>query len=89
MKTIISEFPKHPLPHVPPAPEPQRPQVPPPTVFVYQKDSWEYKVISKSVAADSQPTEDELNTLGRDGWELVAVVPASGVAQFYLKRLRR
>jgi hypothetical protein len=85
MKTNISEFPKHPLPHVPT--EPQRPQLQPPTVFVYERQGWEYKVISR--APDQAPLgQDELNGLGKDGWELVGVVPVSDTVQFYLKRIR-
>jgi Domain of unknown function (DUF4177) len=87
MKTNISEFPKHPLPHVPQPTEPQRPQLQPPTVFVYERQGWEYKVVSR--AADQAPLgQDELNALGKDGWELVGVVPMSDTVQFYLKRIR-
>jgi hypothetical protein len=80
------EFPKHPLPHVPPTPEPQRPQQPP-TVFVYEKRGWEYKVVSRNIADDPQLGEDELNALGKDGWELIGVVPFQSRVQFFLKRL--
>jgi hypothetical protein len=87
MKTNISEFPKHPLPHVPPAPELQRLHVQPPTVFVYERQGWEYRVVSR--ATDQAPLgQDELNALGKDGWELVGVVPMSDTVQFYLKRIR-
>lgn len=86
MKTNVSEFPKHPLPHVPPT-EPPRPHAQPPTVFVYERQGWEYKVVSRE--ADQAPLgQDELNALGKDGWELVGVVPVSHTVQFYLKRLR-
>jgi hypothetical protein len=88
MKTNIDEFPKQPLPHVTPPQEPQRPHVQPPTVFVYQKQGWEYKVVSKNSAGDALLTEDELNALGKDGWELVGVVPLTSKVQFYLKRVR-
>src|SRR5262245_8687942 len=44
MRQNVNEFPKHPLPHVPAGPqEPQRPHVQPPTVFVYEREHWEYK----------------------------------------------
>lgn len=89
MKTHLSEFPKHPLPHVPPVQEPQRPHVQQPTVFVYEKQGWEYKVISRNTADDPRLSEDELNALGKDGWELVGVIALPAVIQFYLKRLRR
>jgi uncharacterized protein DUF4177 len=44
---------------------------------------WEYKVV------DDVPSEDELNKLGADGWELIAIT-ATGSAycriRAYLKR---
>jgi hypothetical protein len=88
MSTNISEFPKHPLPHVPQPQEPQRAHVQPPTVFVYEKPGWEYKVVSKSTVDEPPLTEDELNALGKDGWELVGVVPLTATVQFYFKRVR-
>jgi hypothetical protein len=87
MKTSISEFPRRPPPHVPP-PEPQRPHAQPSTVFVYEKQGWEYRVVSRNIADDPRLPEDELNALGKEGWELVGVVASSGTVQFYLKRLR-
>ena len=84
----MAEFPKHPLPHVPPQPEqPQQPRVQPPTVFVYEERGWEYKVVMKS--ADERPvSEDELNALGNEGWELVGVVQLPTKAQFFFRRVR-
>jgi len=87
MKSTVSEFPKHPSPQVPQPNEPQRPHVQPPIVFVYERQGWEYEVVSRN--ADQLPlSQDELNALGKDGWELVAVVPLSNTVQFYLKRIR-
>jgi hypothetical protein len=88
MHRTIGEFPKHPLPHVPPPPETQQPRVQPPTVFVYERQGWEYKVVSRNTADEPLSTEAELNALGKVGWELVGIVPLSGTVQFYLKRLR-
>lgn len=87
MKTNISEFPTHPLPHVPVPQEPQRTRVQP-TVFVYEKQQWEYKVLNKEASGETALTEDELNGFGKDGWELVGVVPLAGTVQFFFKRLR-
>jgi hypothetical protein len=33
-------------------------------------------------------TEDELSTLGAEGWELVGVVALPATTQFYFKRAR-
>jgi hypothetical protein len=83
MRTLVNEFPKRPLPH---EPGPSRPQVQPPTVFVYEPQQWEYKVVGR--AADQPLTEAELNALGKDGWELAGIVSQPESVQFYLKRLR-
>jgi Domain of unknown function (DUF4177) len=88
MKASVSEFPKHPFPHVPQPQEP-RPQLQPSTVFVYEKEGWEYKVLSKNTTDDPGLTEDELNALGKNGWELVGIIPLPSTVQFYLKRTRR
>ena len=89
MRQDVSEFPKHPLPHVPPAPqEPQRPQVRAATVFVYEREHWEYKVVTQNTTDDPGVVEDTLNALGKDGWELVGTAPVSSAVQFYLKRTR-
>lgn len=71
-----------------PAPHEPRSQPQQPTVFVYEKPGWEYRVVSRKMA-DDPLAEDELNALGTDGWELVGVVPMSETVQFYLKRTRR
>jgi len=88
MPSNISEFPKHPLPHVPPAQDPQHLHAQPPTVFVYEKQRWEYRTISTSTEPDAHLIEEELNALGKDGWELVGVVPLPGAVQLYQKRAR-
>jgi hypothetical protein len=88
VKPSLNEFPKPPLPHVPQPTQPQSPQVQVPTVFVYEKQRWEYRVLSKNAAEQSTVTEDELNALGQDGWELVGLVSSPNSVQLYLKRAR-
>jgi hypothetical protein len=62
MESNVSEFPKYPLPHVPQPNEPQRPQVQQPTILVYERQGWEYEVVSGNV--DQLPlSEDELNAV--------------------------
>jgi len=86
MQVNINEFPKHPLPHVPP--EPQQPQRPvnPQTVYVYEKQRWEYRMIARN--PDDAFSDDELNALGKEGWELTGVVSLPAKTQFYFKRLQ-
>ncbi len=81
MMRTVSEFPKHPLPEAP------RPVAQPPTVIVYERAVWEYKVVRKG-AGEAPLTEDDLNTLGKAGWELVAAVTSGSDTHFYLKRTR-
>ena len=88
MKTTVGEFPAHPHPDVPEPQGPSRSQVQPPTVFVYETQKWEYKVVGRNLATESTLSEAELNALGRDGWELAGVVTLPNAAQFYLKRIR-
>jgi hypothetical protein len=52
-------------------------------VYVYEQQRWEYRIIVKAM------TENELNTLGAEGWELVDVVVRPATTQFYFKRVRR
>ena len=86
MQSNVSEFPKCPLPHVPQPSEPQRTQMQQPTILVYERQGWEYEVVSRTV--DQLPlTQGELHALGKDGWELVGVVALSNTVQFYFKRI--
>ena len=86
MQPNVNQIPNHPVPHVPPPQKPQRPKVQPTTVFVYEKPRWEYKVLTKTTTDSANRTEDELNSLGKEGWELVGVVSNGSGVQFYLKR---
>jgi len=88
MQMRVNEFPKRPLPNAPQPEPPQRSHVQPPMVFVYEKQGWEYKVLTKNVEGDPSLTEDELHALGASHWELVGMVPLPGTVQFYFKRVR-
>ena len=61
----------------------------PPMVYVYEDTTWGYKRLSRDLAHEGVPTEEEMNTLGAEGWELAGVVSQSDKAFFYLKRPRR
>jgi hypothetical protein len=63
----------------PPSPAPITPMV-----YIRDKTVWQYKVLTRDLVQG--PGEDELNTLGKEGWELAAVLPHVGVAHFYFKR---
>jgi hypothetical protein len=71
------------LPDVQVTPAPLIPQVP-----MLITTTWEYKHVAR--AADASPFEEtELNTLGREGWELVGVTSDARTTHFYFKREAR
>jgi len=76
--STIPEIPPHHLPET---------HVEPPMVFV--PPVWEYRVLTRPLPAPGPLSEAELNGLGGEGWELVAVYPAPASLHFYFKRLLR
>jgi hypothetical protein len=79
----LTDPPQHPFPQRPQPENPQLPPVQPQMVYVYEKQRWQYKVIVQSAVS-----EEELNALGAEGWELVGVVALPETRQFYFKRAR-
>jgi len=69
---------------------PPRSGPPPATPIVYVRDKlvWEYKLLSRNLAKEEAPSEEELNALGKEGWELAASLMQGGIACFYFKRLK-
>ena len=59
-----------------------------PMVYVKDKTVWQYKVLTRNLAKQEGPSEDDLNTLGKDGWELAAIFSDSPNVYFYFKRLK-
>jgi hypothetical protein len=92
-----SEIPPRPLP---PRPFPEVPVVPPPPMpplaaphhlaipQVPIPQNWEYKHVTRGSRA-SALEEEQLNALGREGWELVGVVAVGRTMHFYFKREAR
>jgi len=87
--SFVAEFPKHPLPHTPQPQAPQQQHVQPQTVYVYERQLWEYRIVTKSVGEEPSLSEADLNALGKDGWELVGVVPIQATVRFVFKRAKR
>ena len=71
----------------PAAPQPEQPQ--PPMVYVYDDLAWEYKFIPRNATQEWRISTQELNALGKEGWELVAVASVPSEAHFYFKRPRK
>ena len=59
----------------------------PPIVYVSEKTVWQYKQVARKLS-ESMPNEDELNQLGKDGWELVSVLNHADVLYLYFKRIK-
>jgi hypothetical protein len=67
-------------------PNPPSPAPTAPMVYVHDRTVWQYRVISRDVA--EQLSEEELNTLGKEGWELTGLLTQGGVTHFYFKRVK-
>jgi hypothetical protein len=61
-------------------------RVQPPMVYVSETGTWEYKQLVCDLGEREALTENELNKLGAEGWELAGVFSESGKAYFYFKR---
>ena len=58
----------------------------PPIVYVQEQLRWEYKQLIRNLAEEHAPTEEELNTLGVEGWELAGIFTDSPLLYMYFKR---
>ena len=66
---------------------PQSSPIPLPIVYVKDKPVWQYKEVVRDLIKEKTPTEDELNALGAEGWELAGVFSDAMLVHFYFKRL--
>jgi hypothetical protein len=49
---------------------------------------WEYKEVVRTLETETLPTEQELDRLGADGWELAGVANEGRRVHLYFKRER-
>lgn len=80
------------LPEIPPlippaAPQPEAPQVAAPMIYVHKRSQWEYQQLVCNLSKETAPTAEELNMMGKEGWELAGVTTDSPFIYFYFKRL--
>ena len=59
----------------------------PQMIYVNTPAVWEYKQVRRDLSSEPPMSVEELNALGKDGWELSAVLAAAPAAYFYFKRL--
>lgn len=58
----------------------------PPVVYVDEAAAWEYKLVVRNLRTEQAPSEEELNALGADGWEMSGVFADLPFTYFYFKR---
>jgi hypothetical protein len=59
-----------------------------PMVYVHEKTIWRYKLVIRNLSTEQAITEDELNNIGKDGWELTGIVTNDPLIYFYFKKLK-
>lgn len=59
-----------------------------PIVYVKDKTIWQYKLLTRNLAKEEAPSEEELNKVGKEGWELAGIVTDHPFVYFYFKRLK-
>jgi hypothetical protein len=55
-------------------------------VYVEEPIRWQYKQVTRRLEKEKLPTEEELNKLGEQGWELSGIFANQSVVYFYFKR---
>ena len=71
---------------IPPREPQQHEPIRPPMIYIEKKLKWEYKQIVRNLETETPPDEEELNKLGKEGWEMSGVTHKPPFAYFYLKR---
>lgn len=68
---------------------PEKPATNPHTPIVYVRDvpKWDYKQIVRGDKDAPTLSEDELNELGEEGWDLAAVFPVGAGITYIFKRI--
>jgi hypothetical protein len=74
------------IPFPPHRTEPSAARIDPPWVPIEPR--WEYKEVVRHLATQGLPSEQELNTLGDQHWELAGIFREGDRAHFYFKRER-
>jgi hypothetical protein len=70
-------------PHEPKQSEP----VHPPMIYVKESLKWEYKQITRNLKKEGPLSEEELNDLGAEGWEMSGVAQQPPMTYYSFKRL--
>lgn len=73
----------------PPEPSALQSEPQPPMVYVYDDLTWEYKFIPRNASHEWRISDQELNALGAEGWELAGIASVPNGVHFYFKRPRK
>jgi hypothetical protein len=49
---------------------------------------WEYELFTRNLSKEEAPSEEELNKLGKEAWELAGLFTDSRFVHFYFKRMK-
>ena len=60
-----------------------------PIVYVPEKIAWQYLQLVRNLGKEVPPTENELNSLGAEGWELAGAFMREPMLYLYFKRLAK
>ena len=72
---------------IPPQEPKQSEPIRPPMIYVKTSSKWEYKQIVRNLKKDGALSDEELNALGAEGWEMSGVAQQPPLTYFYFKRL--
>jgi len=64
-----------------------KPTPPVPVVYVRDEATVVYKVLERDLNTEAAPTEDELNALGAEGWQIAGMITVGDQLLFYLQKL--
>jgi hypothetical protein len=68
-------------------PTPPEEQREPHTPMVYVRERWQYKRLQRDLNKEGPPTEEELNELGEEGWQVAGMFTHEAHLYLIFKRL--
>lgn len=55
-------------------------------VYVSEEPVWEYRRLVRNLSREEPPAAEDMNELGKEGWELAGIFADSPNVYFYFKR---
>ena len=72
---------------IPPYEPKQSEPIRPPMVYIKESLKWEYKQIVRNLKKEGTLSDEELNAIGAEGWEMSGIAQQPPLTYFYFKRL--